>query len=152
MSKKLPKERLEREILNFLNNRKVLVLCTCNNNIPRATPLDFYNDGYTLFMTTMGGAKVENLKNNPIASIGIYTPLSEGKVQGLQITSTKISFIRQEDAEYEHARKIVKRKAEMYLKIEPEKIELLDYSFIKEGYSRFQVLELSEDYKKIVRF
>ena len=142
MKKQLSMERLKEEILNYLNTRKVLVLCTCDNNIPRATPLDFYNDGYDLYMTTKSGIKVDNLRSNPIASIGIYTPLSEGKVQGMQITSTIISFIRQDDDEYEHAKKIVKRKAEMYLKIVPEKIEFLDYSLMKEGYAKFQVLEL----------
>ncbi len=145
MGKELPKEHLKERILKFLNKRKVLVLCTCNNNIPRATPLDFYNDGLDIYMTPAGGAKVKNLKVNPIASIGIYTPLSEGEIQGLQITSTKIRFIYPEDDDYEHARKIVKRKAKMFLKIIPEKIDYLDYSLSKEGYSRFQVLELKVD-------
>lgn len=152
MNKQLPIERLKEEILSYLNTRKVLVLCTCNKNLPRATPLDFYNDGYDLYMTTSKGIKVDNLMANPIASIGIYTPLSEGKVQGMQITSTKITFIRPEDGEYEHAKKIVKRKAEIYLKIVPEKIEFLDYSLMKEGYAKFQVLELSEDYKKLINY
>ncbi len=145
MGKELPRKHLKEKILKFLKKRKVLVLCACKNNIPRATPLDFYNEGLDLYMTPTGGAKVENLKTNPIASIGIYTPLSEGEIQGLQITSTKIRFIYPEDDDYEHARKIVKRKAKMFLKIIPEKIEYLDYSLSKEGYSRFQVLELNDD-------
>ncbi len=145
MGKELPREHLKEKILKFLKKRKVLVLCTCKDNIPRATPLDFYNEGLDLYMTPTGGAKVENLKTNPIASIGIYTPLSEGEIQGLQITSTKIRFIYPEDDDYEHARKIVKRKAKMFLKIVPEKIDYLDYSLSKEGYSRFQVLELNDN-------
>lgn len=145
MGKQLPKEQLKKNILQFLNKRKILVLCTCNENIPRATPLDYYNEGFELYMTPTGGAKVENLKANPIASIGIYTPLSEGEIQGLQITSTKIKFIYPNEDDYEHARKIVKRKAKMYLKIIPEKIEFLDYSLSKDGYSRFQTLEMSKE-------
>ncbi len=33
----------------------------------------------------------------------------------------------------------------MFLKIIPEKIDYLDYSLSKEGYSRFQVFELNDD-------
>ncbi len=39
---KMPEDDLRKEIREFLNKRKVLVLCTCSNNIPRATPMDFY--------------------------------------------------------------------------------------------------------------
>lgn len=33
----------------------------------------------------------------------------------------------------------------MFLKIVSEKIDYLDYSLSKEGFSRFQVLELNDD-------
>ena len=143
----MPKEKLKKEILNFLNNRKVLVLCTCSNNIPRATPMDFYTekDSFNIYIGPAPGRKVKNMEENPNISIGIYTPLSESKIQGMQITATgkeRLIFLKEGDEEFKKAQKIVRGRRKLILKIIPEKVELLDYDFIKEGYSRLQVLEL----------
>lgn len=145
--KEMPKEELKKKIRNFLDNRKVLVLCTCSNNIPRATPMDFYTekDSFNIYVGPAPGRKVKNMEENPIVSIGIYTPLSDGKIQGMQITSTgkdRLIFLKEGDEEFKKAQKIVRGRRKLILKIIPEKIELLDYDFIKEGYSRLQVLEL----------
>lgn len=145
--KEMPKEELKKQIREYLDKRKVLVLCTCNKNIPRATPMDFYTekDSFNIYVGPAPGRKVKNIEQNPNISIGIYTPLSEGKIQGMQITATgkeRLIFLKEGDEEFEKAQKIVRGKRKMILKIIPEKIELLDYNFIKEGYSRLQVLEL----------
>jgi len=144
----MPKEELKREIRKFLDERKVLVLCTCSNNIPRATPMDFYTekDSFNIYVGPVPGRKVKNIEENPIVSIGIYTPLSESKIQGMQITASgqeKLIFLKEGDEEFEKAQKIVRGKRKLILKIIPEKIELLDYDFIKQGYSRLQTLEFS---------
>lgn len=145
--KEMPKEELKKQIREYLDKRKVLVLCTCNKNIPRATPMDFYTekDSFNIYVGPAPGRKVKNIEQNPNISIGIYTPLSEGKIQGMQITATgkeRLIFLKEGDEEFEKAQKIVRGKRKLILKIVPEKIELLDYDFIKEGYSRLQVLEL----------
>lgn len=149
MSKKIPENELRKEIREFLEKRKVLVLCTCSKNIPRATPMDFYieknTDNFDIYVGPAPGKKVENIKENPIVSIGIYTPMSEGKIQGMQITASRtesLIFLREGDEEFKKAQKIVRGKRKLILKIIPEKFELLDYDFIKDGYSRLQVLEL----------
>ncbi|MFX0034663.1 MAG: pyridoxamine 5'-phosphate oxidase family protein [Candidatus Hermodarchaeota archaeon] len=144
---KMPKEDLKKEISKFLNKRKELVLCTCSNNIPRATPMDFYieEDNFNIYIAPTPGRKVKNIEENPNISIGIYTPLSEGKVQGMQITASgkdRLIFLREGDKEFETAQKIVRGKRKLILKIIPEKIELLDYDFLKKGYARLQSLEL----------
>ncbi|MEE9379327.1 MAG: pyridoxamine 5'-phosphate oxidase family protein [Candidatus Lokiarchaeia archaeon] len=146
-NKKMPIEELKKEIRNFLGDRKVLVLCTCSNNIPRATPMDFYTekDSFNIYVGPAPGRKVKNMEENPNISIGIYTPLSESKIQGMQITATgkeRLIFLKEGDEEFKKAHKIVRGRRKLILKIIPEKIELLDYDFIKEGYSRLQVLEL----------
>ena len=143
----MPIEELKKEIRNFLDDRKVLVLCTCSNNIPRATPMDFYTekDSFNIYVGPAPGRKVKNMEENPNISIGIYTPLSESKIQGMQITATgkeRLIFLKEGDEEFKKAQKIVRGRRKLILKIIPEKIELLDYDFIKEGYSRLQVLEL----------
>lgn len=146
-TKTMPIEELKKEIRNFLDQRKVLVLCTCSNNIPRATPMDFYTekDSFNIYVGPAPGRKVKNMEENPNISIGIYTPLSEGKIQGMQITASgkdRLIFLKEGNEEFKKAQKIVRGRRKLILKIIPEKIELLDYDFIKEGYSRLQVLEL----------
>ena len=147
----MPRKELIKEIRTFLSKRKVLVLCTCSNNIPRATPLDFYMDpnsemdDFTIYVGLSPGRKVKNIEENPIISIGIYTPLSEGKIQGMQITvrgKDRLIFLREGVPEFEKAQKIVRGKRDLILKIKPEIIEFLDYDFSKRGYSRFQTLRL----------
>lgn len=143
----MPEEELKREIREYLEKRKVLVLCTCSNNIPRATPMDFYTekDSFNIYVGPAPGRKVKNMEENPNISIGIYTPLSEGKIQGMQITASgrdRLIFLREGDEEFEKAQNIVRGKRKLLLQIIPEKIELLDYDFAKRGYSRLQILEL----------
>jgi hypothetical protein len=150
MNEKMPKDELIKEIRDFLNNHKVLVLCTCNNNIPRATPMDFYLDkkhpeDFSIYVGPAPGRKVKNIEENPNISIGIYTPMEAGKVQGMQITATgkeRLIFFKEGDVGFESVQKMVRGKRKLILKIIPEKIELLDYDFIKKGYSRLQALDM----------
>ncbi len=145
--KKMPENELKEEIREFLKKRKVLVLCTCSNNIPRATPMDFYvdrkSDDFNIYVGPAPGRKVKNLKENPNVSIGIYTPMDTGKVQGMQITASSnnhLILMKEGDEGFEYAQKIVRGRRKLVLKIIPEKIELLDYDFIKKGYSRLQTI------------
>ena len=145
----MPKNELLMEIRDFLQIRKILVLCTCLNNIPRATPMDFYMEkgetNFNLYVGLAPGRKVKNIEENPNVSIGIYTPMDTGKIQGMQITATgkqRLIFLREGDKGFDTAQKIVRGKRNLIMKIIPEKIELLDYDFVKKGYSRFQVLDL----------
>jgi len=145
----MPEEELRKEIRSYLDTRKVLVLCTCNNNIPRATPMDFYTeqDSFNIYVGPAPGRKVKNIEENPYVSIGIYTPISEGKIQGMQITASgreNLIFLKEGDEEFEKAQKIVRGRRKLLLKIIPDKIELLDYDFAKLGYSRLQTLEFSK--------
>lgn len=147
--KELPEEELKKEIREFLKTHKVLVLCTCSNDVPRATPMDFYmdkkSDDFNIYVGPAPGRKVKNIEANPNISIGIYTPMDTGKVQGMQITASgkeRLILMKEGDDGFDYAQKIVRGKRKLLLKIIPEKIELLDYDFIKRGYSRLQVLNL----------
>ena len=149
-SNKMPEEELKKEIRGFLKQRKILVLCTCSKDaVPRATPMDFYMDknadDFIIYVGPAPGRKVKNIEENPVVSIGIYTPMDTGKIQGMQITASgreRLKFLKEGDELYDYAQKIVRGKRKLLLKIIPEKIELLDYDFIKKGYSRLQVLNL----------
>ena len=147
--KQMSEDEVKKQVKQFLKERKVLVLCTCSDNVPRATPMDFYidkkagPDDFTIYVGPAPGRKVNNLKENPNISVGIYTPMDTGKVQGMQITASGKNLVLLEDGNegFEHAQKLVRGKRKLLLKIIPEKIELLDYDFLKRGYSRLQVLE-----------
>ncbi len=147
----MPQEDVKKAIRAFLDERKVLVLCTCSDNIPRATPMDFYMDkksnDFTIYVGPAPGRKVKNIEENPNISIGIYTPMDTGKVQGMQITASgkeRLIFLKEGDKNFDEAQKIVRGRRKLLLKIIPEKIEFLDYDFIKKGYSRLQYLEFQQ--------
>ena len=56
-----------------LKHGDACVLSTCHNNIPRATPVDFFYDGdLTLWINAEPGGKIANIMRNPKVSIGIY--------------------------------------------------------------------------------
>ena len=85
-------EEIEKEIIRFLDENgthkgdgtqpgcgaKHGIACalgTCKNNMPRVTPIDFYNDGLTLWMIGDPGGKLGNIRSNPNVAVGIYTRL-----------------------------------------------------------------------------
>jgi hypothetical protein len=97
------KAEIEKEIIDFLNKMSThkgtpgvgcglkhgtsLVLATCRNNQPRATTLDFFNEGMTLYILGEPGGKIANVRVNPKVSAAIYQqPLDHSKTQkALQI-------------------------------------------------------------------
>ena len=90
------RESLEKEILQFLNessskrgrqtnpeelpdNGLGCVLATSRNNLPRATPVDFYNDGLTIWIIGDPGKKIHNIRSNNRVSVGVYHPMDRSK-------------------------------------------------------------------------
>lgn len=84
------KEEIEKEIIRFLDENSThkgdgtqsgcglkhgiaCALGTSKNNIPRVTPVDFFNDGLTLWMIGDPGGKLVNIRSNPNVAVGIYT-------------------------------------------------------------------------------
>jgi hypothetical protein len=111
--------------------------------------MDFYTeknvDNFNIYVGPAPGRKVKNIEENQIVSIGIYTPMDTGKIQGMQITASgknRLIFLREGDEEFRSAQRIVRGKRKLILKIIPEKIEMLDYDFVKRGFLRFQYLDL----------
>ena len=68
-------------------HRTALVLATSYKDEPRATALEFFNEGLTLYILGGPGAKIANIKRNPRVSAFIYEqPLDHSKTQpSLQI-------------------------------------------------------------------
>jgi nitroimidazol reductase NimA-like FMN-containing flavoprotein (pyridoxamine 5'-phosphate oxidase superfamily) len=62
------------------------VLATVKDNVPRTTPVDFFNDGFTIWIAGEPGLKIRNIRSNPRVAVGIYHPMDHSKLnQSLQI-------------------------------------------------------------------
>lgn len=99
-------EELEREIRAFLDEASsrpgttdkpgcplkhglACVLCTVHNGEPRATPIDFFIDGFTLWHAGEPGLKIRNIRSNPKVAVGVYHPVDHSKLnRSLQINGT----------------------------------------------------------------
>jgi len=150
-------ELLER-ILGFLKGQTMCTLCTCNNNIPRATPLEYYNNGTTLYIVAHPGQKIDNIKANPQVSVAIYNeaqPIwTDGGnwlgANGVQITG-RARVIHDDDPEYFEAlmlyrspwlaeQKLPDRPmGRMMIVVESERIDLIQISLKYLGYAGKQV-------------
>ena len=88
--KTLSKTAIRKKILDFLNetaalpdtetgpyrcgmiHRNALVLATSHKDVPRATALEFYNEGLNLYILGGPGGKIANIRRNPNVSAFIY--------------------------------------------------------------------------------
>ncbi len=102
---KKTKPAIKKEIIEFLDStsgqadknpkryscgmvhRNALVLATSYNDAPRATPLEFFNEGLTIYVFGEPGGKIANIKRNQRVSAAVYEqPLKHSKIQrSLQI-------------------------------------------------------------------
>src|SRR5512137_1402209 len=85
----LTQEELYREIVEYLEINNICTLAFAYNNVPRATPVEYRNDGATLYVVSEGlsyqfyqkgekGRVVEwkkmFIERNPRCSVGIISP------------------------------------------------------------------------------
>ena len=95
------KEDIEKEISSFLDENSTkkskpgssCALGTSKDDVPRVTPIDFYNDGLTLWMTGDPGGKIENIRANPNVSVGIFSPIDRSKVNRSVMLKGKASLV-----------------------------------------------------------
>ncbi len=81
------REELERLIVDFMDMQGMCVLATCSRGQPRASAVEFFPDGTTLYVMTEGGRKVENIERNPQVSVAIHTQFTGwDNIKGVQIT------------------------------------------------------------------
>ena len=62
-----------------LRHGRACVLATVHENIPRATPVDFFCDGLTIWIAGEPGLKIRNIRSNPQVAIGIYHPMDHSR-------------------------------------------------------------------------
>jgi nitroimidazol reductase NimA-like FMN-containing flavoprotein (pyridoxamine 5'-phosphate oxidase superfamily) len=156
-SRKMPSNELKKRIIEFLKGQNMFVLATCSNDIPRATPIEYRSKGITMYFVGEPGVKLENIKNNPKVSVGIFHPyIGWDSAKGAQITGKAKIISRKNSGEFKEgleAYQWEKTAKELGLqtfpetgvelvKVEPEKIEYVDMSLKKVGYSPRQILNL----------
>jgi len=110
------KEEIEKEILRFLDKSSskkadpsdpywgtkpgiACALGTSKDNIPRVTPIDFYNDGLTLWMTGDPGEKLATIRSNPNVSVGIFSPVDRSKENRSIMLKGKASLVTKREQE-----------------------------------------------------
>jgi nitroimidazol reductase NimA-like FMN-containing flavoprotein (pyridoxamine 5'-phosphate oxidase superfamily) len=103
----MPVQELENELVDFLSQRsskpgakrtkpgctlahgRACALGTSVDDVPRVTPVDFFNEGLTVWIAGEPGGKVANIMRNPKVSVGIYEPVDHSREQkSLQIFGT----------------------------------------------------------------
>ncbi len=154
VTKQMSKDELERHISVFIKTHNMCVLCTARDNIPRATPIEYWADGTTLYIFADPGTKRENIKVNPKVGVGIYDPLVGSlSVKGAQITG-EATLLTDDNPEYNEA--LIMRRRELVggdigdfkprqggtvIKIEAKKIEFIDIALKLDGYDLRYVWE-----------
>jgi hypothetical protein len=102
----MSREELEKELHAFLDEASswpgttdkpgcplkhglACVLCTVHGDEPRATPIDFFIDGFTLWHAGEPGLKIRNIRSNAKVAVGIYHPMDHSLLnRSLQINGT----------------------------------------------------------------
>jgi nitroimidazol reductase NimA-like FMN-containing flavoprotein (pyridoxamine 5'-phosphate oxidase superfamily) len=147
---------LEKRIIQFLKEQNMCVLATCSNGVPRATPIEYHSKGLTMYFVGEPGTKLRNIANNPNVSIGIFLPYTGwDSAKGAQITGKAKMVSRKSPGEFKEgleAYQWEKTAREMGIKafpstvelvrVDPEKIEFIDMSLKKMGYSPRQTLNV----------
>ena len=156
---KMQREPLEEHIANTLKKVKMCTLCTSKDDFPRGTPLEYFSDGLSLYISPDPGTKTKNLKVNHNVSVSIYNnlyPEWENEWQtiwGLQITGKGL-MLQEDHPEYEHARLQIRfesyykalgkdyterPRGRPILKVTPSNIVLLEAGLIAKGFAHRQV-------------
>jgi uncharacterized pyridoxamine 5'-phosphate oxidase family protein len=156
--KRMPAKLLKEHIIEFLRQQNMCVLATCSDEVPRATPIEYRSKATTIYFVGEPGIKLKNIKNNPNVSIGIFYPyIGWDSAKGAQITGKAKIISRENLTEFKEgleAYQWEKTAKELGLKtfpetgielvkVEPEKIELVDMSLKKIGYTPRQTLKVN---------
>jgi len=88
------KKELEEEIIDYLSKKHPCVLATCGKDgKPRASVVDYINDGLILYILSEGGEKFNNIKENNQVGVGLGTSSHKLRsVRGVNIRGTAEIF------------------------------------------------------------
>ncbi len=157
----MPRDQLYARIVEFLSSQTMCVLATWGKEAPRATPIEYYSEGVSLYVTIDPGVKMENLKINNRVSVAVCSTLKpdwNSATEWASIKSAQITGIAHilplGSAERAHALKVYKYwifaeacglnpediiKDRTMVRIDPEKIEYLEFNLKRQGFGSKQV-------------
>ncbi|MCG2721182.1 MAG: pyridoxamine 5'-phosphate oxidase family protein [Thermodesulfovibrionales bacterium] len=152
MSKEFTQKELENFVIEFMKARATCVIATCSDTMPRASTVEFFPSGLTVYILTEGGRKLENIRKNPQVSIAVSDAFTNWEsLRGLQITGaaeigTKGSDIFNGGLEAYRKRR-GKQDAALpdfmsVIKVIPIQIEYIDTRLAKRGYPIRNILSL----------
>jgi len=106
----ISEQEFEAAVIEYLNDHNVLHLATGRDNEVRSTPLEYFNNGLTVYISSEGGGKFANLKVNPNVSYSISDPYEPERdffgAVGLQVWGIAATFKKNDNPErYEDIRK-----------------------------------------------
>jgi uncharacterized pyridoxamine 5'-phosphate oxidase family protein len=150
MKKKINRRKLENMICDFMKTQATCVMATCSESIPRASTVEFFPLGLTIYIITEGGRKFENIKKNPQVSLALSATFTGWKsLKGLQISGTA-EIGRKGSAIFEEGIKAYKKRRGLkkvlmpdfinVLKIIPIEMDYIDVELGEKGYPVRQTL------------
>ena len=156
---KLPEDKLKERILNFLKEQTMCTIATSLGDTPRATLLEYYSEGTTLYIGADPGKKIENIKTNPRVSIAVYNIVHPDwlgddwkSIKAARITG-EATVLDPDDPESIRARKEIIRwqpfaealgmseppKGSRVIRVEARQIDYYEFALMLEGYIALQV-------------
>jgi len=163
LSARLSEDELKKHIATLFKEQTMCTIATASSDgQPRATPLECFAEGMTLYIFADPGTKIVNIKENPKVSISVcnqITPSWKGddwkKIKAAQITGVA-TILQPDDPESIRARKEVIRWQEftgalgrdtskppngLVLKVVPSKIEYSESELMLKGFNAKQLWE-----------
>jgi general stress protein 26 len=160
--KETKKDEIEKEIVDYIKGHrpqyKTCVLATSKDNIPRATPVMYYQEDLIIWISTekRKNGKVENIISNPKVSLAIFDPVDSDygwdDTRGLQLWGeAEIITYKENESEFNHAWELADSEGALkafgrevpldivknnltYIKVKPERISFVD-SKKQRGYT-----------------
>lgn len=152
LNKKLPRKSLENLIKEFLIDECMCVIATSSEDIPRASSVEFFPIGTTIYIMTEGGKKMDNIRKNPRVSIAVHAQFTGWEnVRGVQIDGIaeigrKGSRIFEEGAQaYQKRRRLDSKDLPDFInviKVTPQVMEYIDTTLGDKGFANRQKLVL----------
>lgn len=166
LTAQLPGNKLKERISAFFKEQTMCTIATASRDgQPRATPLECFAEGMTLYIFADPGMKIENIRVNPKVSVSICNQLKPSWLgdnwkshKAMKITGVA-TILEPDDPENIRARKEVIHWQEyvealgwdiseppkgLVIKVESKKIEYTETGLMAEGYSSKQVWEVTE--------
>lgn len=146
----MPRDMLEERIENIMKSHNTCTLCTGHGGSIRATPIEYIYNGSALFFLSEGGEKFAHLFANSYACATVFNAYSGfDSLESIQIegNATPIEAFSDEYNAIIEARGLSADKLRSLpvrlnmFKLVPQRIEVLNSDFAKDGYMAKQVIK-----------